>query len=59
MVERLPEHEVARILATRRRAWTESLDLLSWADEIRTRPDSVGGPGATLAGPMALAQPLP
>lgn len=39
LVERLPERDVSRILAARHRAWSERLDLLRWADEVRTRPD--------------------
>lgn len=42
MVERLPTREVSRILAARRRARSEGLDLLRWAHRVRTAP----GPAA-------------
>lgn len=44
MVERLPEREVASILAARRRAWEENLDLLRWADEVRPRSSAAASP---------------
>jgi hypothetical protein len=38
MVERLPEDEVAGILAARRRAWRDDVGLLAWAEALRARP---------------------
>ncbi len=43
MVERLPEREIARILAARRRAWEDDLDLLTWAAEGRVRHPAEAG----------------
>ncbi len=38
MVERLPEPQVQRILDTRERSNAADVDLITWADTIRTRP---------------------
>lgn len=38
MVERLPETRVAAILESRDRSLAEGLDLLAWADRVRSRP---------------------
>jgi hypothetical protein len=51
LVERLPESEVARILAARRRAWDDNHDLLTWAAEGRLRRSPGAGATAVSARP--------
>lgn len=42
MVERFDEEEIAAVFANRDASLAENLDLLTWADTVRKRPELVG-----------------